>query len=118
MAKKTISKNFKTKKKSHEKFYKVLIQKTYKNNEGYIFANPDIVNSLIDNTDKSFVMVYYFKKIPNIRNPMFVVESVSGEDFKGKAKIVRHFEENHSLEYAVKCDLNWGEFGDEPKKPE
>ena len=85
-----------------EKIYKVSIQKTYKNEEGYIFMSPRYAPEKVDN--KSFMLVFHFKKIHDTHNPMFVVEAVVGDDFKGRNKIIKSFEENHAIEYAVTED--------------
>ena len=53
---------------------------------------------------KSFTLVFHFKKIHDMHNPMFVIEAVVGDDFKGRNKIVKHFEENHALEFSVSSD--------------
>jgi len=92
------------KKDATPKIYKVLIQKTYRNNEGYIFSNPKTTNPDIVMEDRSFVMIYTFKKIGEQRNPMFVVKTVQGEDFKGRLRLIKHFEEHHALSYAVEID--------------
>lgn len=94
------------------KVYKVFIQKTYRNNEGYTFTEPS--NAVIDDdiVDRSFILVYMFKKVGDQRNPMFIVKSVKGEDFKGRLRIIKHFEENHALSYAVKQDLGGKTFGE------
>ena len=92
------------KKDSPPKIYKVLIQKTYRNNEGYIFSDPKktIPDPMME--DRSFTMIYTFQKIGEQRNPMFVVKSVNGEDFKGRMRIIKHFEESHALSYACEQD--------------
>lgn len=101
-----------TKKDSPHKFYKVMIQKTYRNNEGYTFSDPKKTEIDPLMAERSFVMVYTFQKIGNQRNPMFVVKSVNGEDFKGRLRIIKHFEDNHALSYAVEQDLNGKKFGE------
>lgn len=100
------------KKRSQNIFYKVFIQKSYANSEGYIFINPKDVNKKEIGTEKSFNLVYSFKKIPNLHNPMFICESIKGDDFKGRIKIIKNFEEKHALEFAVKWELDGKTFGD------
>lgn len=92
------------KKPAAPKVYKVLIQKTYRNSEGYIFSDPkeDKKDPLI--IERSFVLIYEFKKIINVHNPMFVIVAVQGDDFKGRLRMIKHFEENHALAYAVQQD--------------
>lgn len=107
-----------SKKTPKESFYKVLVQKTYRNTEGYIFMHPSLMPKEEVSVERSFVMVYHFKKIPNIHNPMFIVESIVGDDFKGRIKIIKHFEENHALEYAVDQDGFFEKLNGSPKKPE
>jgi hypothetical protein len=83
-------------------YYKVFIQKTYNNLDGYIFMSPEKAEK--KSVERSFLMIYYFKKIPNLHNPMLIVKSIVGDDFKGRIKIIKHFEENHALAYAVQQD--------------
>ena len=90
------------KKSAQPKVYKVMIQKTYKNNEGYIFFDPKAAEGIIE--ERTFTLVYSFQKISNAHNPMFVIKAVQGEDFKGRLRLIKHFEENHALAYAVKID--------------
>lgn len=92
------------KKSAPPKIYKVLIQKTYRNNEGYIFMDPKEKDPATIITERTFTLVYSYQKISNSRNPMLVVKAVQGEDFKGRLRIIKHFEENHALAYAVKID--------------
>ena len=101
-----------SKKPPQKTFYKVLIQKTYRNVEGYVYMHPKNADKEKVGLDKSFTMVYHFKKIPNLHNPMFIVETVTGDEFRGRIKIVKHFEEHHALAYAVDQDLNGKEFGE------
>lgn len=100
------------KKNSPQKVYKVFIQKTYRNNEGYNFSDPKKTVPDEIMADRSFTMIYMFQKIGEQRNPMFVVKSVQGEDFKGRLRIIKHFEENHALSYAVEQDLGGKTFGE------
>ena len=112
-----MTEEFKVKKKTlKETLYKVFIEKTYRNNQGYVFMHPKEAPKDCDN--KSFVLVYHFKKIPNLHNPMLVIESVSGEDFKGRLKIIKHFEGNHALEHSVKCDGLFEALNGKTKKPD
>jgi hypothetical protein len=90
------------KKPPKQTYYKVFIQKTYRNLDGYVFMSPE--KAVNNSVERSFVMIYCFKKIPNLHNPMFVVKSIVGDDFKGRIKIIKHFEENHALAYAVQQD--------------
>ncbi len=114
MGRKTlISEAFKVKKKDKApKTYKVLIQKTYRNNEGYIFSDPKKTKPDPMMEDRSFTLIYMFQKIGEQRNPMFVVKTVNGEDFKGRLRIIKHFEDNHALSYAVEQDLGGKTFGE------
>jgi len=92
----------KNKSLNFEKVYKVYIQKTYRNEEGYIFMSPQYAPKEVDS--KSFILVFHFKKIPDARNPMFVISAVIGDEFNGRKKIIKSFEENHALEYSVAED--------------
>jgi len=88
-------------KPSHPKVYKVLIQKSYRNSDGYIFMDPK--DKDVATADRTFTLIYSFKKT-NVHNPMFVINTVQGDDFKGRNRIIKHFEENHALAFAVKMD--------------
>jgi hypothetical protein len=105
--------NKKKQKAPKQTYYKVFIQKTYRNLDGYVFMSPDKAEN--NSVERSFVMVYCFKKIPNLHNPMFIVKSIVGDDFKGRIKIIKHFEENHALAYAVQQD-GFYRILDEPTK--
>lgn len=111
------SSKMKKKKLPKQNYYKVFIQKTYRNLDGYVFMRPDKVNQEEAGPDRSFVMIYCFKKIPNLHNPMFIVKSIVGDDFKGRIKIIKHFEENHALSYAVQVDGLYETIDESPKKP-
>ena len=92
------------KKAAQPKIYKVMIQKTYRNNEGYIFFDPKDKSAETIIEERTFTLVYSFQKISNAHNPMFVIKAVQGEDFKGRLRLIKHFEENHALAYAVQKD--------------
>lgn len=100
------------KKDSPSKVYKVFIQKTYRNNEGYLYSDPKTTTPDPMMEDRSFTLIYTFQKIGEQRNPMLVVKAVNGEDFKGRLRIIKHFEENHALSYAVEQDLGGKTFGE------
>ncbi len=113
MEKKYLSAGFEPMSKTPKKnYYKVLIQKTYSNSDGYVYVNPKNAEKEMLNADKKFTMVYRFKKIPNIHNPMFIAESITGDEFKGRSKIIKHFEDHHAISYAVIYDLRGREFGE------
>ena len=71
------------------------IQKTYRNEEGYVFMSPKFAPKEVDS--KSFTLIFHFKKIPDMHNPMFVVEGVVGDEFNGRKKIIKNLPDSEEI---------------------
>jgi hypothetical protein len=85
-----------------EKRYIVVIVKDPLAKDGYEFYTPDDV---ITKDEKSrCILTYYYKKLDKLRNPITIIEDISGDKFRGREKIIAHFEINFALKYSVERD--------------
>lgn len=84
-----------------EKKYSVIIVKDVSAKDGYDFFP---VYDDIDVDCKKFKMIYHYKKISGKRNPIMVIDSLEGDDFRGRSKVISHFELNYAIRYSVEMD--------------
>jgi len=85
-----------------EKRYTVIIVRDSCAKDGYDFYAP---GDEIEKDGKKICMVtYYYKKVKNMKNPMTIIESIDGDEFRGRSKIISHFEMNYALKYSVERD--------------
>ena len=89
--------------KGIEKKYKVMLEIDPEALDGYDFFHPDEVGSNDNGFDRCIV-TYYYRKINKKHNPTMIIESIEGQDFKGRYGIISHFERNHALRYSVHID--------------
>ena len=84
------------------KKYKVYIEMSGRNSEGYIFMHPKSVNE--KSTSNFFIMTFSFKKMDSKRNPLFMVDRLEGIDFEDRIEVINHFAKHHALTYSVNQD--------------
>lgn len=84
------------------KKYRVYVEVSGSNTEGYIFMHPKAVN--IKSNSEFFILTYYFKQIGGKRNPLFMVDRLEGMDFTDRIKLINHFAKYHALLYSVGLD--------------
>ena len=94
---KILSKKFDPSKK-----YKVYIEMSGRNTYGYIFMHPKDVNE--KSTGNFFILTFYFKKIGDKRNPIFIVDRLEGMNFDDRIEVINHFSKHNALTYCVKQD--------------
>jgi hypothetical protein len=83
------------------KKYKVIIEKSHVNPNGYKFGKVD---EFKNRTKFCFTLTYYFEMYKNNRNPVVKVDNVDGNNFDGINEIIKHFKDNYALKHAVCCD--------------
>lgn len=87
-----------------EKRYTVVIEKDITALDGYEFYSLDDDNISASSSNKRCVVVYYFKMAKKKRNPVMIIESIDGEEFPDRRKIISHFEMHHALRFSVTMD--------------
>lgn len=90
------------KKQDSEKRYSVIIERDALARDGYDFFSPEDVNQ--EKHTNSCVVVFYFKDIKGKHNSDVIIESISGDDFSERRRIISDFVTNHALRYAVQMD--------------
>jgi hypothetical protein len=91
-----------TKKFDPCKKYKVYIEMSGRNSEGYIFMHPKAVDE--KSNSNFFIMTFSFRKMGDKRNPLFNVERLEGMDFEDRIEVINHFAKHNALTYCVKQD--------------
>jgi hypothetical protein len=89
---------------SFEKRYTVVLERDHEAQDGYEFYAIDDDNLSVDTDKERCVVVYYFKKPKKKRNPIMIIESIDGDDFPERKKMISHFEMNHALRFSVMLD--------------
>lgn len=82
--------------------YVVIIVKDISAKDGYDFFHPDQLESQ-KNTDECCVLTYYYKPTKK-HNPILIVESISGDNFENRKKIINDFLKHFALTYSVQCN--------------
>jgi hypothetical protein len=85
-----------------EKKYKVYLEKTSLNFNGYSHCQPQYAPESTDK--KHFILTFHFKKAEKAINPLFIIDNIDGESFSEKAEIITDFKKNHALSYATEVD--------------
>ncbi len=85
-----------------EKLYRVYIEKTYSNTDGYVFKQPQYASKHVEN--KGFILTFHFKKFKN-RNPLCIIDNIDdGDNFEDKINTINNFKRNHALSYSLEVD--------------
>ena len=90
--------------KKHDplKKYRVYIEMSGRNSEGYIFMHPRAVNE--KSNSNFFILTFSFKKVEGKRNPLFMINKIDGLNFDDRIEVINHFVKHHALSYCVSQD--------------
>ena len=102
MEKKNSEVNFNLNNTDFGKKYTVIIVADSYAPEGYEFYSTE--DEIEKDDKKQCSVTYYYKKMEKIRNPITIIDTIKGDSFKGRARMIAHFESHYALKFSVEQD--------------